>query len=91
MLENLLALPTAVKAGGALIAAGLAWWRGRAVKDAVKRVTRLYQTVEAARSESSPGGRSYTQAEVEQIVDEAGKAVVALAPLIGRLAGAKKE
>jgi len=67
--------------------AGIAWaaWRGRKVREAVKEWNDLRQAIFEARAETSPGGRGYTQEEVEKIIDEGGQALRVLAPVFGRL------
>jgi hypothetical protein len=74
-----------LKAGAGLAGAGLVAWRGRKVKRAVERITRLVRFVADARATSSPGGRTFTQEEVETIIDETLAAIKALSPFLARI------
>ena len=70
---------------------GAAWvaWRGRKVHKALAEWRELRTAIVDARSESSPGGKSFTQEEVEKIVDEGAQALRALAPIYGKVFGKK--
>ena len=72
--------------------AGAVWaaWRTKKVASAAKRVRKLYAAVVEARSESSPGGRQFTQEEVETVMEEFARTVIELSPWIARLIGVKR-
>jgi len=82
---ELLGITIGVKSIAVVVAAGLVAWRGRKVVKVLGKINDLRYKIEAARSSSSPGGKSFTQDEVEGIIDECSVLLKSLAPLLGRL------
>jgi len=69
--------------GGAVALIGAI--KAKRLRSAFKEWQDVYSTVDNARSESSPGGKSWTQVEVEKLVEQSFQALQATAPLVMRL------
>lgn len=88
MIETIMAKLT-WETGAAIVGGAWALWRARKVHKALQEWGEFQKVVRDARSESSPGGKTFTQEEVERIVDEGGDVLKSLAPIFGRIFAAK--
>ena len=65
-------------------------WRGRKARKVLSQWKALMHSVEAARSETSPGGRDFTQSEMEDLVVKTLGLLQSLTPIFGRIFFKKK-
>ena len=75
------------KAGAGVVGAAWALWRARKVHKALEEWGQFQRAVSDARSESSPGGKTFTQNEVEMIVEQGTDVLKALSPIFARMFG----